>query len=326
MRLNRVMQLFTLFVAFLVSARSQLSSQSTGETVLAAAATLPAGTVVRLRTTKGIDSRHAKVGDSLPLEVMRDVKVGELLVIAKHTPVAATLTQVRRAPRGLRRGSLTLQVKTINDINGNSIDVSATRSETGPGERQVEAYTEVVLSMGFLAPPLFFIHGDEAVLPKGTEVDPMVSQDVALNVGALRERSATLEAEKAAIEQQSRSGQTTVHFYLHYPLAVGKWRTNSRHLENLVVLFDGRKLVRIRAWNFYDAYIAPGHHVVGCCGNQLELDTRANEQYYISIAQEHGWAGLTGHWVLRLADRESGEEQIYPRIPAGKKDVYPGAH
>ena len=213
MQFNCVMPLLTLLIVFALSTRAQLGSQSTGQASPAPAATIPAGTIVRLRTTQEIDSKHAKAEDTLPLEVMRDVKVGDLLVIAKHTPVAATLTQVHRAPRGLRRGSLALDVKTI-DINSNPIAVAATKSKTGPCERQAEAYTEAVLSRGFVAPQLFFLRGDEAVLPKRTEIDPTVSQDVALNVNALSQRWATREAEKAAARQllictAVQSGQST---------------------------------------------------------------------------------------------------------------------
>lgn len=209
---------------------------------------------------------------------MRDVKVGDLLVIAKHTPVVATLTKVQRAPRGLRRGSLALEVKTISDINGNSIAVAAKRSETGPGERQAEAYTEAVLSLGFLAPPIFFCTAMRLCCP----------------------------GEVKLIPPYANSGN-------HNP-------------ENHVVLVDGQKVARLRNWNFYDAQIAPGHHVVACKGQTLELDARPDEQYYVSVIQEHGWGRLTDHWVPRLTDPETGEEQMYPLLPAAQRDVYSAAH
>jgi hypothetical protein len=324
MKLNRVMLLLILFVVLVLTAWATLWSQSAGQTAPAPAATLPAGTIVRLRTTEEIDSKHAKAGDTLPLEVMRDVKIGELLVIAKHTPVAATLTQVRRAPRGLRHGSLALEVKAVIDINGNPIAVSGTRRETGPGERQAEAYTEAVLSLGFLAPHVFFLHGDEAVVPRGSEIDPILSDDVVLNVSALHEREAALDAEAAATKEQSRTGQATVHLYLHRPWVVGQAHLHTHDPENHLVLVDGQKLVRLHYWNFYDAHIPPGHHVVSCNEHKLELDTKADEQYYVSIFQEHRRTRITEDWVPRLSDPDTGEEETYTLIPAGKKDVFSG--
>lgn len=322
MKLNWAMPPLTVLIALVLCSCAQLWSQSTDQSAPEPSGTLPAGTIIRLRTVQEVDSKHAKDGDMLPLEVMRDVKVGELVVIAKHTPVAATLAQVHRAPRGLRRGSLALEVKTISDIAGNPIAVKATRRATGPGDRQAEAYTEAVLSMGFLAPPLIFLHGDEAVLPRGAEIDPTVSQDVALNVSALSQRWTALEAERAAAREQSRTGQATVHFYLH-PRLAGQRHPVSHNSESRTVLVDGQKVVRLRDWSFYDDHIAPGHHVVACNGPKLELDTKADEQYYVNITQEYDmWAVLGNHWVPRLIDPETGEDEIYPLIPAPKKDVY----
>jgi hypothetical protein len=92
------------------------------------------------------------------------------------------------------------------------------------------------------------------------------------------------------------------------------------------VLIDGKKAVRLREWNFYDAHIAPGRHVVACNGPKLELDTKADEQYYVGIMQEPGiWGQLSNHWVPLLIAPETGEDDTYPLAPAGKKDIYSGA-
>jgi hypothetical protein len=317
MVLKSLVQRHTLVIVLVLSAWAQLWSQSTGQSAPAPAAKLSAGTIIRLRTTQLVDSKDAKAGDKLPLEVMRDVRVGDLLVIAKHTPLAATLTQIHAAPRGARRGSLTLEVKTISDITGNPIAVGATKSTSGPSKEQVGAYTQTVLSMGFLAPLLFFAHGDEAVLPKGSEIDPTVSQDVSLNVNALRQRRTVLDAEQAIAREQSRTGLATVHFYFHHLRDEG---------VHQMVLIDGQKVVRLRDRRFFDAHISPGHHVVACCGQSLELDAKPDEQYYVNVIQKYSWVRLSGTaWLLRLTDLDTGEEEMYPLMPAEKIDVYSAA-
>lgn len=209
-------------------------------------------------------------------------------------------------------------------------------------------YTEAVLTMGFLAPPIFFLHGDEAVLPKGSELDATVSQEVALNVSALRQRWAMLEAEQTGAKEQDRTGQATVHFYLRYlpvsatvdgpaVLAGPQKHPVRHHGDSHTVLLDAQKLVRLRDGSFYDVHIAPGHHLVACMGKKLELDTQADQQYYVSIVQEHHspelsdlWTPyLRDAWVPRLIDPETGEEQIYPLVPfvpSDKKDVYSKAN
>lgn len=68
MRLNHVMLLLTLLIVFVISPLAQLWSQSAVPTAPASPATLPAGTIIRLRTTQAVDSKHAKAGDTLPRE------------------------------------------------------------------------------------------------------------------------------------------------------------------------------------------------------------------------------------------------------------------
>ena len=96
------------------------------------------------------------------------------------------------------------------------------------------------------------------------------------------------------------------------------------------MLLDAQKLVKLRDWSFYDVRVAPGRHIVACQGQKLELDTQTDEQYYVSIVQEHPqlrlrdvWVpSLRDLWVPRLADPDTGEEQMYPLIPAITKDLY----
>lgn len=282
------------------------------------ATVLPAGTVIRLRMASAIDSKHSKTGDAVPMEVMRDVKAGDLLVIAKHTPVTATVVRAKSAGRAVRRGFLALEAKAVNDISGHPIAVMASKSEKPSSDRQAEAYTDVVLSMGFFSPILLFVHGDEAELPKGEEVDAQVSSDVPLDPSELRSRMAALAAAQAAAAEQNRTGQATVHFYYHYwpPHHQGQWQDH-------VVLVDGKKLVRLRQWRFFDAQIAPGHRIINVNGNTLEMDTYADQQYYISVVLKHasGWSTRAA-WEPELKDPETGEDEMYPLLPADKKDVY----
>jgi len=327
MKVSGVMLLLNLVVALALCAWAQLWSQSPEQSASSPPAILPAGTVIRLRTTQEVNSKDAKPGDTLQLEVMHDVKVGDVLVIAKHTPVVGTLTQVRRAPRGVRRGSLVLDVKTVSDITGNPIAIGGTKRESGPANRQADAYTQTVLSMGFFAPILFFVHGDEAVLPRGTEIDPIVSQDVALNASTLRQRLAALEREHAAAVEQNHTGEATVYFFLQHRGGVGQQHAGNDRLASRVVQVDGQKFVRLREWHFYEARIAPGHHVVACTGQKLDIELKADQRYYVSMTEDRSaWGELSNRWIPRLVDLETGEDELYTLMPAMKKDVYSASH
>lgn len=284
-----------------------------------ATAVLPVDTVVRLRTTQSLSTRHAKTGDAVPLEVMRDVKVGDLLVIAKHTPVTARLSSARRAGHALRRGSLTLAVSSVPDINGKAIALSGTRSEKPDPSRQIGAYTETALSMGFLVPVLLFTRGDEAVLNRGEEVDVIVGQDVTLDAAQLKQRMAALDAEAAMAREKARTGNATLHFYL-YPEMMHDARTHAYYpREDHMIWVDGSKVVRLRNGRFFELQIAPGHHLVACHGSTLPLDAKADANYYLRMAR-------SDHWLPELTDQETAEDEMYTLAPADARDVQVAVH
>lgn len=275
---------------------------------------LPAGTVVRLRTTQSADSKHYKSGDPLALEVMRDVKIGDLLVIAKHTPVMATLARAQRAGRGLRPGSFAIEIDSVNDIKGQPVAVSGTKKVKGNSDEQFRDSMQIF----FLSAP--FIRGGEAEIPRGTEFDPVVRQDVVLDVPALTQHAAALAAEHAAAGEKSRTGQATVHFYFPFGLDV-----HHSNMQDHLILLDGQKLVRLRNWRYYDTRVAPGHHTVGCNGQSLDLELKADQDYYVRVVEEeHAHGFLRTHWVPQLADPEVGEEQMYPLYRTLPRDIYSG--
>ena len=300
----------TLLLALQSTAWLQSASQSSQPDVVVTSgpvAVLSADTDVWLRTTQPIDSKHTKTGDAVPLEVADDVKAGELLVVAKHTPVTATLGSVHRAGRGLRRGSLTLEVKAVNDINGNPIPISGSRSAKADPGRQIEGYTETALSMGFLAPVLLFVRGDEAVLPKGAKINAVVAQDVALEAGQLRTRMAALDAEEA----RTHTGKATVYFYL-YPVLPHTFETH-------MLFLDGKKVAQLRSARSFQMQVEPGAHVVQCNGHEMRLDAKADVLYSIEVRREGTWQN---HWVPKLVESAEGEDKVYPLDPSDPKDVF----
>ena len=271
---------------------------------------LPAGTLIRLRSTETIDSKHAKTGDTVPLEVMRDLVVGDLLVVAKHTKVIGTLVEVHHAARALRRGSLALEIKTVTDTAGNPIAVSVTtRVKPGP-EKQIEGYAD---PRAWVLVPFF--KGDEAVLPKGKEIDASVDKDQTVDAEVLQQRMHEIETERRATARANHNGLAIVHFYFHYPILP--------HLppEDHVVLVDGHKLVRLRQGTFYDASLEAGPHTLECNGHTASLDAKPDEDYYFAVVRNPDGRG----WVLHAADRETAEDEIYTLTAANPKDVYQAA-
>lgn len=64
------------------------------------------GTPVRLRLNRNLSSADAKVGETVDLEVLEDLKVGEVLVIPRGGTAIATVTQAVPKRRMARGGKL----------------------------------------------------------------------------------------------------------------------------------------------------------------------------------------------------------------------------
>ncbi len=74
---------------------------------------LKGGTAVPLVFASGLSSKTADVGDKIPLTLADDLKVGDLVVVRKGTPVVATVTEVDNAGMGGLPGEVYFQVDTL---------------------------------------------------------------------------------------------------------------------------------------------------------------------------------------------------------------------
>ena len=270
---------------------------------------LPAGTLVRLRMTQSLDSTHA--GSTVTLEAMRNVRVGDLLVIAKHAPATAHFT-AQPAKRGLRPGSLRLLVDSVQDITGNNIAIIGSTKGTIDPRKRDDAVRDT-LQTGLIAG--FFLKGSEAALPKGAEIDAVVSKDINLDPAVLKQRMATLDTEAAATREQSRTGKATVEFYFYPEPQRVRFQKGTLRRDSQVVWVDGNKLVKLVVGQAYETHITPGHHVVACHGHDLPLDLVADARYYIRIAPSTNWAPT-------LREAESGEDEVYPLMRPPATNVY----
>ena len=286
-------------MAWGLSGAQQISAEkasTSGETVIAA------NILISLRTTRALTSKEAKRGDPLELEVMRDVKVGDLLLIPQHSQATATVTSSQHARVGMRGGSLALEVKTVTAITGDVIAVRATKSVRGgpnAGER-AEAVVEGRIILSWVP---FLFKGEQAMLPKGTAIDVYVDHDVVLDRAQVRDRTLALEAQKAA----ARTGNGAVHFY--DDLLGGAKRID----------VDGRPLVKLRHGHIFTQQILPGSHMIRCENTQLSLDVKPDEDYYIRFVSTKG---LFWHWVPTLVPHDEGEAQTYPLTASDSKDIF----
>src|SRR5688500_15831361 len=71
---------------------------------------LTADTPVKLRLTETITSKTSKVNDTVPFEVVEDVKIGDVIVIASGAPAWGTVTEAHSKRSFGRSGKLNVNI------------------------------------------------------------------------------------------------------------------------------------------------------------------------------------------------------------------------
>jgi hypothetical protein len=92
--------------------------------VLATGGTLLKGTPLLLVTDAEVVSDSAEVGDSIPLLLVENVKVGDTVVVPKGTTVDAKITKVERAGHSGKPGVLEFQVRSFS-VHGVTVPLDA---------------------------------------------------------------------------------------------------------------------------------------------------------------------------------------------------------
>jgi hypothetical protein len=149
--------------------------------------TLLDGTPVKLRLTETISSENAKVGQSVPFEVVEEVDVAGMPVIAKGATALATVTTAEPKKRMGRGGKLDVNVDSVRLIDNEKVQLRATKEDKGGGH--VGAMTTAIVATSivfFPAAPLFLLmHGKDITIPKGTEITAFVQGDDHLDMAKM---------------------------------------------------------------------------------------------------------------------------------------------
>ena len=140
------------------------------------------GTPVRLRLNRNLSSADSKVGDSVDFEVLEDVKVNEVLVIARGGVALGTVTEAVPKRRMARGGKLDVNIDSLRLVDDEKVALRAVKETKGGGHSGAMTGGMVATAIVFFpAAPLFlFMHGKDITIPKGTEITAYVAADVKL--------------------------------------------------------------------------------------------------------------------------------------------------
>jgi hypothetical protein len=145
------------------------------------------GTPVKLRLAENLTSATAKAGQQVSFEVLEEVDVMGVPVIAKGAPALATVTTAEPKRTMGRGGKLDVNVDSVRLIDGEKVALSATQNAKGGGHTGAMTAGMVGTAIIFFpaAPLLLFIHGKDITIPKGTPVTAFVAGDMKLDMAKM---------------------------------------------------------------------------------------------------------------------------------------------
>ena len=171
----------------------------TGSALASEPVALHDGTPVRLRLARNLSSADARTGDTIDLEVVEDVKVGDSIVIPRNSAALATVTRAEAKRRMGRGGKLDVNIDFVRMANGDKVSLRAVRETAGGSHTGAMTGAMVATSLvAWPAAPFFLMmHGKDVTIPKGTEITAYVQGDVTLNAARVRSAAAPASAQSA---------------------------------------------------------------------------------------------------------------------------------
>ena len=129
--------------------------------------TLLDGTPVKLRLSQTISSADAKVGQEIPFEVVEDISVDQVVVLAKGATAIATVTEADHKKSMGRAGKLNISISYARLKDQEKVALRAVKDSKGGGHTGAMTGAIVATSIIFFpAAPLFlFMKGKDTDAP-----------------------------------------------------------------------------------------------------------------------------------------------------------------
>lgn len=162
-----------ILAAFMVIAAQEVAAVVPPPKPLAlAAATLPAGTPLRLTTVEAINSASLVQGQRVSLTIADDVLIGSRLVIPRGTAAVGEIEAL--AQKGIFGKAAKFSLRPLFvDVNGQRVNLAGGQVRRGRDGVAAAAVTTVLLgALGII------ITGKSATLPANSVIDGVIRNDV----------------------------------------------------------------------------------------------------------------------------------------------------
>jgi hypothetical protein len=171
----------------IINAMVSRAGASTGEgmrlTVAEPVFVIHDGTPVKLRLSRNLSSADSKTGDTIDFEVLEEVTVDNLIVIARGAKAIGTITDAEPKKRMARGGKLDVTIDYVRLVDDDKAALRAVKETKGGGH--VGAMTAGIVATAIIvwpaAPFFLFMHGKDATIPKDTEITAYTNGEIKLD-------------------------------------------------------------------------------------------------------------------------------------------------
>lgn len=171
------------------------------ETFVSTTVTLPADTVVHIKTLEPLNSKVNKKNDIVHFAIAEDVMAGEVVAIPKGMEFTGTVTDVRKAGAFGRDGKMTITYGSVAAVDGTPVPLVL-------GEKAKEEYKNTAGAVGASAAgaiilgPIglvggLFVKGSNVDLPQGTLMYVQTQTDTTV-IGFTEKPSTSPSADRVA--------------------------------------------------------------------------------------------------------------------------------
>jgi len=156
----------------------------TASLAAAQTATVPQGTMIRLRVSENISSATAKAGDTVTFEVLDDVSVGGVVTIRHGAQARGEVLSAHSKKRMGRAGAVEIGASFVEATDGTHVPVSADAKQKGDNGALKMGVGAALLAPTPLMPVILLFHGHDTKIEAGTALNVFVVNDV--TVGAVK--------------------------------------------------------------------------------------------------------------------------------------------